>query len=143
MYEHEVRTYKRLRAEGWRASYAYAHMKRDRALARVEIVGDPDSEPTPWDGVGIIFQWVDDWDYEPDGDYDLEDERAKLASGEWEALVCDAYVPDYRIGPNGGYFDGWTRAGSLGGVVVGSSCIDDAYRREVESDLAYECGVLK
>ena len=57
--------------------------------------------------------------YEPDGDYDLEEERQQLANGEWGAYVvtlereCDC--------------GNWVHVGSLAGVVVEGAAHDNTY----------------
>lgn len=89
----------------------------------------------------IRFTWEWDQDYEPDGDYDLEEERSKLANGEWEALGCIAETPRVCAHCGGDLKGEWSHAASLWGIVVD---VDDreSYRREVERELASEAGVI-
>ncbi len=96
----------------------------------------------------IRFRWEYDCDYLPEnsgdpqwGDIDQANETAKLKSGEWEALVCFAEVPR-KCQHCGNVVDGdWEVSAALGGIVVD---IDDVhnYKREVERELASECGVI-
>lgn len=105
----------------------------------------------------IRFEWVADDDYRPehsgdpvDGDKWLAEETAKLASGEWEALGCIAFVPadpakcpqcnqEIEATPeDDGY---WHSHGSLWGIVIDASDRYD-YKREVERELAVEAGVI-
>lgn len=62
-----------------------------------------------------------DYDYVPDGDYDLEEEREKLASGEWSVYVV-ALEKQCECGT-------WQYVDSLHGVVVESSNQDGAYSK--------------
>ena len=57
--------------------------------------------------------------YEPDGDYDLEEERAKLQSGEWGAYTV-LLQKQCECG-------NWNVIESLGGVVVEGSNWDNLY----------------
>ena len=62
-----------------------------------------------------------DTDYVPDGDYDLEEERAKLASGEWSSYMV---AVDVKCGDCGN----WTNyKASLFGIVVETSNADGVY----------------
>jgi hypothetical protein len=80
--------------------------------------------------------------YEPDGDYDVEEERAKLATGEYGAYV----VILQRLCDCGNF----TEIGSLSGIVVEGDyheatystldSISDGYLREVAVDLMLEHG---
>jgi len=89
----------------------------------------------------IAIEW--DQDYEPDGDYDLEEERRKLISGEYGA---------YRVFLQRECECGnWITVQSLHGVVVEGSNHDgsygtiegigDGYLREVACDLMIEEGL--
>lgn len=57
--------------------------------------------------------------YEPDGDYDLEEEREKLASGEWGVYTV-SLQRECQCG-------NWIHVTSLAGVVVEGSWHDNAY----------------
>jgi hypothetical protein len=64
-----------------------------------------------------------DTDYEPDGDYDLEEEHAKLVSGEWSVYMV---AVDVKCGHCGN----WTKyKASLSGTVVETSNADGVYDR--------------
>lgn len=130
MDERVLRWYRKLRRfPGTRASYC---LNFARNIVAVEDAVD--------DG-RIRFTWEYDTDYQPDGDYDLELERRRLESGEWEALGCIAEVP--RACPHcGNTLEGeWDHAASLWGIVVEAGG-EDSYQREVEVDLADEAGIF-
>jgi hypothetical protein len=84
----------------------------------------------------IRFRVVPDYDYRPDGDYDLELERRKLAAGEWVALGVVAEIPRACPHCGGTMGDEWETAASLWGIVVESE--QDPYVREVMRELAAE-----
>lgn len=91
----------------------------------------------------IRFDWTDDYDYEPDGDYDIEHERKMLSDGSWVALVCFAYVnkpsrPHSCPSCSCEMVDREEIGASLGGIVID---VDDKheYKREIERELFEEC----
>jgi hypothetical protein len=83
----------------------------------------------------VLVEWTYDYDYEPDGDYDIESERAALRSGELEAFMCCVYLPRVVLGEYGAYVDGWDTvpADVLGGVVAESE--DDPYAMDVAAEM--------
>lgn len=91
----------------------------------------------------VSFDWSYDECYEPDGDYDLEEERRNLNSGTWEALQCVASGPKTFCVAHRHVVD--EPEASLHGIVVPW---DDeyqgmkSYRREIERELAHELGVI-
>jgi hypothetical protein len=66
-----------------------------------------------------------DHDYEPDGDYDLAEEREKLSTGEWTAY--DVYV-DVKC-EHCGHWELYKA--SLSGIVVETSNADGLYDGEI------------
>lgn len=144
----QLNKYRQLRARGWRAQYALNFARECERLFAVkcEEWEDPHNDNTAC----IRFVWDYDPYYEPDGDYDTEEEARLLDLGEYEALCCAAYKPRVVLGEYGAYVDGWETApvAVIGGVVVRAyeraedGMTRDDYMREIEIDLAYQCGVL-
>lgn len=128
-----TRTYRRARSDGWLAQYALRFARDDAALQAAEAL------------LFIRFEWPDDMDYVPDGDYDVEYEQRMLNAGTWEAHGCVAYVPKVPTCPNCSHPLGdasWDNVASLWGTVGPFDSTDETYRRSIEIDLAYEAGVL-
>jgi hypothetical protein len=103
----------------------------------------------------IRFNWQPDPepDCALDQSWESDEQRAEYAreleSGAIEVLTCDAEVPagaELETCPHCGHELGWRSADGMSSI----GCVDlrvgdpdsDAYRREVEHDLAFEAGVI-
>jgi hypothetical protein len=123
--------YREQRRWGYPAFSALWLVRADAALAAVD------------DGETVCISWQYDQEYEVE-DTDMlpeyvEEERAKLASGEWDAWYCsitkyghcDCCGSKYEISH-----------ASLGGIVLGQDRQSDYYRRSIECELAVEADII-
>lgn len=117
-----------------KAMYALNIARDELALRQAEDAGR------------ITFVREYDQDYQPDGDYDLEEEARKLNSGEWEVWGVRAYIPHLDKPHTCPHcmcepVETIQEAASLWSIVVDASD-ENGYLREVERELAREAGVI-